>query len=254
MRFNIPTKNEKLLRLIRRVEEDRELEELWRCVNVVAIDRLGYTDHGPTHAKIVANAALKLCQLLEGVEMHGVVKDHGLPKEDSEVVVFLASVLHDIGMVVQRHDHQLYSVVLAQRILERLLSDWPPAERTVIISETLHAIAAHYSKEPALTKEAGIFIIADALDMAEGRARIPFDAGKVDIHSVSAMAIEDVEVTRGERKPVLIRIRMSNSAGIFQVDELLGRRIKNSGLVEHIEVVAEIAEVEKKILHRFELR
>ncbi len=253
MKFNIPTKNEKLKKLIQKVEKDKELQTLWRCVNVAAIDRLGFTDHGSTHVKIVANAVLKLCRLLEKVEMPGVVKDHKLSKEDSEIVVFLASVLHDIGMVVQRHDHQLFSTTMAYPILDRLLSDYPLEEKTIIVSETLHAIASHYSKEPALTKEAGIFCIADALDMAQGRARIPFDAGKIDIHSVSALSIENVEVLKGEKKPVMIKINMSNSAGIFQVDELLGKRIKNSGLGEYIEVVAEIAEVEKKILHRFEL-
>jgi len=253
MKFKIPTKNEKLKKLIQRIESDKELNTLWRCANVAAIDRLGYTDHGSTHAKIVANAALKLYQLLQDVDMPGIVKDYKLSKGDSEIVIFLASVLHDIGIVVQRYNHQFFSTTMAFPILNRLLLDYPPEERTIIISETLHAIASHYSREPALTKEAGIFSIADALDMAKGRARIPFDAGKIDIHSVSALSIESVEVLKGEKKPVMIKINMSNSAGIFQVDELLGKRIKNSGLGEYIEVIAEIAEVEKKILHRFEL-
>jgi metal-dependent HD superfamily phosphatase/phosphodiesterase len=253
MEFKIPSKNEKLRRLIHKIEGDEELNTLWRCANVVAMDRLRFSDHGSTHVKIVANAALKLCRLLQDVEMPGVVKDYKLPSEDSEIVIFLASVLHDIGMVVQRDDHQFFSTAMAFPILERLLSDYPPEERTIIISETLHAISSHYSGVPALTKEAGIFIIADALDMAGGRARVPFDAGKIDIHSVSALSIDRVEVLKGEKKPVTIKIYMSNSAGIFQVDELLGSRVKNSGLGPYIEVVAEIAEVEKKILHKFEL-
>ncbi len=253
MEFNIPSKNKKLKRLISKIERDDELNTLWRCANVAAIDRLRYSDHGSTHVKIVANAALRLCQLLRGVELPGVVKDYKLPEEDSELVVFLASVLHDIGMVVQRKDHQLFSATMAFPILERLLADYPAEQRTIVISETLHAIAAHYSEEPVLTKEAGIFIIADALDMARGRARVPFDAGKIDIHSVSALSIDRVEVLKGEKKPVTIKIYMSNSAGIFQVDQLLGTRVKNSGLGPYLEVVAEIAEVEKKILHKFEL-
>ncbi len=253
MKFNIPTKNERLKKLILKIEKDEELNTFWRCANIVAIDRLGFTDHGSTHAKIVANAALKLCHLLKNVEMPGVVRDYKLSEEYSEIVAFLASILHDIGMVVQRYDHQYFSAAISYPILDRLLSDYPTEERTIIISETLHAIVSHYSREPALTKEAGIFCIADALDMARGRARIPFDAGKIDIHSVSALSIESLEVMKGEKKPVMIKINMSNSAGIFQVDELLGKRIKNSGLGEYIEVVAEIAEVEKKILHKFEL-
>jgi hypothetical protein len=255
MKLNIPTNNEKLKKLIQRVEEDKELETFWRCSNVTAIDRLGYTDHGPVHVKVVANAGLKLCHLLKGVEMHGVVKDYQMAQEDSEIVVFLASILHDVGMIVQREKHEFFSAVMAYHFLNKFLSNYPPEERAMIISETLHAITSHYSDALALTKEAGIFCIADALDMEKGRARIPFDSGRVDIHSVSALAIENVEVLKGEKKPVTIKIKMSNSAGIFQVDELLRERIKKSGLSEHIEVIAEIVgETEKKILHKFELR
>jgi len=254
MKFNIPTENKRLKKLIQNVEADEELEALWRCSNIVAIDRLGYTDHGPVHVKIVANIALRLCKLLEGIEMSGVVKDYKLDSEYSEVVVFLASILHDIGMVVQREGHEHYSTTLAYPILLRLLSEYKPDERTIVISETLHAIVSHYSEATMLTKEASIFCIADALDMEKGRARIPFDAGKVDIHSVSALSIDNIQLTKGEKKLVAIRIKMSNSAGIFQVDELLGKRIKRSGLRDHIEVIADIeGEAERKILKRFEL-
>ena len=254
MKFNIPTENKRLKKIIQKVEKDEELETLWRCSNVVAIDRMGYTDHGPVHVKIVSNIALRLCRLLEGIEMPGVVKDYKLDKEYSEFVVFLASILHDIGMVVQRDGHENYSATLAYPILCRLLSEHTPEERTIVIAETLHAIVSHYSEAPALTKEASIFCIADALDMEKGRARIPFDAGKVDIHSVSALAIDNIQLIKGEKKPVAIRIKMSNSAGIFQVDELLGKRIRKSRLRDHIEVIAEIeGKAERKILQRFEL-
>lgn len=254
MKFNIPTENEKLKKLIQKVEESKEIETLWHCSNVVAIDRLGYTDHGPVHVKIVANIALKLSRLLEGIEMHGVVKDHKLGSEYSEIVVFLASVLHDIGMVVQREGHESFSAAMAYPILRELLADYDARERTIIIAETLHAIVSHYSESPALTKEAAIFCVADALDMEKGRARIPFDAGKVDIHSVSALSIDNIQIAKGEKKSVAIKIKMSNSAGIFQVDELLGKRIRKSALREYIEVIAEIeGEAEKKILQRFEL-
>jgi metal-dependent HD superfamily phosphatase/phosphodiesterase len=96
--------------------------------------------------------------------------------------------------------------------------------------------------------------IADALDMEEGRARIPFQAGKIDIHSVSALAIEKVSIQEGDGKPVTIRITMSNSAGVFQIDELLKPRIENSGLKDYVHVVAEITgEKERRIIEKFEI-
>ncbi len=89
--------------------------------------------------------------------------------------------------------------------------------------------------------------------MEQGRARIPFESGKIDIHSVSALSIEKVEILEGTEKPIIIKIKMANSAGIFQIDELLKARIRNSGLEKYIHVVAEIAaEKERKIIQRFE--
>jgi metal-dependent HD superfamily phosphatase/phosphodiesterase len=253
MKFDLKTDNQKLAQIIQLVERDRELEQLWKSSNIMAINRLGYTDHGPVHAKIVAENCLALYRLLKKVDLPSITHDYGLPEEYSEVVLFLAAIFHDVGMVVQREEHEKYSAVVALPYLHRLLQDFSPEERVIIISEVLHAITSHYSGE-ARTKEAGILCVADALDMEKGRARIPFQAGKVDIHSVSALAIEKVEILKGEEKPVLIKIHMSNSAGIFQVDQLLKERIRKSGLSNYIEVVAEVTEKEKKILHRFELK
>jgi metal-dependent HD superfamily phosphatase/phosphodiesterase len=105
--------------------------------------------------------------------------------------------------------------------------------------------------------EAGIVGIADALDMEAGRARIPFKAGKIDIHAVSALSIEKVEIIENEekeKKPITIKITMSNSAGVFQIDELLKPRIETSGLQDYFHVVAEITgEKEQKIIEKFEI-
>ena len=69
--FNIPfRKNNKLKQIMSSVQQDSMLNSFWRCSNIMAIDRMGYTDHGPTHVKIVANLALKLLRILvkNGVE------------------------------------------------------------------------------------------------------------------------------------------------------------------------------------------
>ena len=47
---------------------------------------------------------------------------------------------------------------------------------------------------------------------------------------------------------------MSNSAGIFQIDELLKARIVGSGLEKYVHVEAEIVgEKERKIIEKFEI-
>jgi len=221
----------------------------------MAIDRLGYTDHGPTHVKIVSNLALKLLRILIKHQIvPSIVKNYGMQNEDAEVVVVMGSIFHDLGMAVMRDQHEVYGALLALGFIEKYLqSIYSDDERTIICSEVLHAITSHEEPHKPLTIEAGIVRIADALDMEEGRARIPFQAGKVDIHSVSALAIEKVEIQEGEEKPVVVRITMSNSAGIFQIDELLKPRIQNSGLQSYIHVVAEITwEKERRIMEKFE--
>jgi metal-dependent HD superfamily phosphatase/phosphodiesterase len=255
--FSIPYQdNLKLKRVVEGISSDERLLSMWKCSNVMAIDRLGYTDHGPTHMKIVANSALRMLRILvkHGV-VPSIVKDHGMANDDAEVVVVLGSILHDVGMVVARKGHETYSVMLASVIVERLLAGiYGEGERTVILSEVLHAIATHEDPNQPLTVEGGIVKVADALDMEKGRARIPFEAGRVDIHSVSALSIEKVTLQEGTGAiPIEVRILMANPAGIFQIDQLLKPRIENSGLQKHIHVVAEVLEGEqRKILQKYE--
>jgi metal-dependent HD superfamily phosphatase/phosphodiesterase len=222
----------------------------------MAIDRMGYSDHGPVHIKIVANSALKILRILieKGV-VPNVVKNYEMTNEDAEVIVVLASVLHDLGMVVVRENHERYSIFLSLGFIERYLEGIYEKEHvTIISSEVLHAISTHHHQRKPLTIEAGVARIADALDMERGRARIPFTAGQVNIHSVSALSIKSVNIEKGTEKPVIIRIQMTSSAGIFQVDQLLRNKIKNSGLENYIHVVAMIAgEKEGKVIDRFEI-
>lgn len=264
--FNIPVRNNiKLKTIVERIRGDKKLQAYWRCSNVMAIERMGYTDHGPTHVKIVANIALKLLRILieKSLIKPSIVENYGLEDDDAEVVVVLGSVMHDLGMCVQRRDHEKYSAILAYDVLQSILAPtYTEEQKAIVTSEVLHAIITHEqspSQEPVnriLTKEAGIVCIADALDMEAGRARIPFQSGKVDIHAVSALSIEkvEVEVVENQTKPINILIKMSNSAGIFQIDELLKPRIQKSGLEQFFHVVAMITcERENRIIEKFEI-
>lgn len=246
-----------LARLLRRINEDDELYALWTAANVTAINRLGMTDHGPVHVKIVTNIALRLLRLLmkAGVEPN-VVTDHGLTRGDAEVVVTLAALLHDLGMSIHRQDHEGYSLFVAQTKLKELLAtEYGVAEATIVRSEILHAIIAHRSGGSPLTLEAGIVRVADALDMAKGRSRIPFEEERsTSIHSISAAAIDQVNIEEGKDKPIRLVIEMTNSAGVFQLDQLFRDKLKGSRLEPHIELEAEIdGEKEKRLLRDFRL-
>ncbi len=248
--------NPKLQQIIDRVNGDDELYTLWQVANVNAVQRLGMSDHGPVHVQIVTNIALKLLRLLVDRSVQpGLVINHNLTIEDAEVVVVLASLLHDLGMSIQRIDHEQYSLLLARSKLKELLEGiYDVSTLTILTSEILHAIISHRAGGKPLTLEAGIIRVADALDMAEGRSRIPFQAGKVNIHSVSAAAIEQIKIEQGEGKPIRIVVRMSNSAGIFQLDELLKEKLEGSGLEPYVEVEAMVeGEAEKKLIQTFRI-
>jgi metal-dependent HD superfamily phosphatase/phosphodiesterase len=157
-------------------------------------------------------------------------------------------------MSISREGHEEFSLFLANDILHRILEFLPMEERTIVTSEVLHAIIAHRSDGKPFTVEAGIVRVADALDMSEGRSRIPYQAGQVDIYSVSAAAIDKVEILEGEDKPIQIIIWMNNSAGLFQVDELLKRKLIGSGIEKYLKVSAFIKEArEKSLLKEFEI-
>ncbi|MBN1400214.1 MAG: HD domain-containing protein [Anaerolineae bacterium] len=252
MSWSVPARhNPKLQAVVARVEADAELVELYRCANINAVDRSGLNDHGEVHIRIVANAALRLLRLLveAGVEP-SIITHHELTAADAEVVVFLGACLHDVGMVVHREDHERYSLVLAYPKARQLLGGlYEEPALTRMVSEILHAVIAHRWDVKCLTLEAGVVKVADALDMTSGRSRIPFEAGSVNIHSVSARAVESVSIGRGEDRPVRITVELSNSAGIFQVDELLKRKLLNSTLATLVEIVARVeSDSEERLL------
>ena len=75
----------------------------------------------------------------------------------------------------------------------------------------------------------------------------------MSIHALSAAAIEAVHIRGGQGK-VLIAIEMNNSAGLYQVDNLLRSKLHGSGLEAHLDVEATIeGESEKRLLPSFRL-
>lgn len=253
-KFNIPFDgNKKLEKLILKVRQDKVLNTLLRMSNINAIDRLGYNDHGPVHIKIIANLALKILRLLtKKMVVPSIVKNYGLKQEDGEIVVVLAAILHDIGHAVHREGHEILSTLFAVPIIDRLIDGIykKEEEKTILKYEILHTIYSHEPEIKPLTIEAGVVKVADALDMEKGRARIPYQIGRINIHSTSAMAIEKVEILEGKEKPLKIVILMSNPAGIFQVDELLKQKIVTSGIGEMLEVEARLIKDGKEELFK----
>jgi len=252
----VPTRgNRKLDAFIAGVNADPEVRGWWHMAQINS-ERLGMSDHSWVHVQIVLNIALRLERLLvkSGVTP-AMVADHGMRESDSEVVVAAGALLHDVGMSIHRADHEAFSLFLAERKLRELLADvYRDGERTVVIAECLHAIIGHRRRGEPYTVEAGVVRVADALDMAQGRSRLPVDAGQMGIHAISAAAIDNVQISAGEERAVRIEIRMNNSAGVFQVDDLLATKLRGTPLAEHVEVIASVeGESEKRLLTEFRI-
>jgi uncharacterized protein len=255
-RVRAPTRgNRRLEAFLAAVNGDDQVRAWWSMAQVHA-ERLGMSDHSWVHVQIVLNVSLRLLRLLArgGVEPAMVV-DHGMGRRDAEVVVAAGSLLHDVGMSIHRADHEAYSLFLAQGALQRLLDGvYPEPARSVVIAEALHAIIGHRRRGEPYTLEAGVVRVADGLDLAQGRSRLPIEAGQEGIHSISAAAIDEVRISAGEQRPVRVEIEMNNSAGIFQVDDLLATKLRGTPLEGQVEVVAEVkGESEKRLLSGFRL-
>ncbi len=236
-----------LERAYRLLESDLEVQELLRAANVFAVHRLRYNDHGPVHARIAAGAALELIDLLvnSGVRPSCMRDGTCLDIDEAKLIVLMAAYLHDIGNSVHRVNHEFIGALLAKPILDRLLpeilrehAEDNPRLVYAIRQEIMHAIYCTAQDVECLTVEGGVVKIADGLDMAEGRARIPYKLGKVDIHAVSALSIKRVEIMRGAERPVRIVVHMDEWAGIFQVEKVLLPKILKSGLQNYVELVA----------------
>jgi len=229
-------------RLFAMLQEDAETNALLGLANYIAVRKLGYNDHGPVHARIVTANGMKLLKIIldsKSLEIDS-ISGLGMTEDDAHLIVMAGCFLHDIGNAVTREDHEYFSVVYGKAILERLLPSIYPdvKKRTEVVEQVLHAVYAHDVGENALTIESAIVVIADGCDITKGRGRLAYDLGKHDIHSISALSIESVDIRKGKNKLIEIMVHMSNSAGIYQVQETLGNKVSKSPLKDHIEIVA----------------
>ena len=57
----------------------------------------------------------------------------------------------------------------------------------------------------------------------------------------------------GSERAICVTVDMTNSAGLFQIDQLLREKIRGSGLEPHLEIRVQLGEEEKRILTDFTL-
>lgn len=144
------------------VREDREVQTYIRKAQAM-MEATGFTEHGLRHVGLVAHRAMKLAEDLE------------LPERRRELVG-IAAQLHDIGNVVNRHDHGQTSALLSHTILTRLGMD--PEE----IAEVMAAIGNHEEEYGnPINDLAAVLILADKSDVHRSRVSNR-DIATFDIH------------------------------------------------------------------------
>ncbi len=222
------------------LESDSHINGLLVQANKVAISRLGYNDHGHMHSRITAYNALKILELLE-IQPTVVSEEIG-NKEDSMVAVLIGSFLHDCGISVVREGHELIGTIVAKEsvnwILRKIYKDDFKIAR--MASVILECILCHMGTYRATSWEARIVETADGTDASKGRARVPLHIGKADIHKFSALAIEKIDIIKGQRKPVRFEIFMDNPAGVFQAEEIMKKKVIDAEMENYVEIIANI--------------
>ncbi|MEM0084607.1 MAG: HD domain-containing protein [Candidatus Methanomethylicia archaeon] len=232
--------NGKILKAWNMLERSIEIQTLLKMSNIMAVKRLKYNDHGPVHSRITSGAALEILKIISKHRTPNVILDHGMNMEDAQLTILLGAYLHDIGNCIHRIQHPQNGCYIIEKPLNKILRNIYDIleDRVKIKCEVLHCIYSSDDEIQCLSLEAGIVKVADGLDMAEGRARIPYDLGKKDIHSLSALAIKRVEIEEGNIKPLRVKVVMENPAGIFQIQNVLMKKISTSGLRDLIEITA----------------
>ena len=218
---------------------DPEIQGSIKASNRLAVTYLGYTDHGLDHVTIVCRNVLQIISIVKNDIIPAIIENNIGDLDDVAVVCLSACYLHDVGHIIHRYSHELTSAILAKDLLyNKLMKLYTDVDKRLdILSHIQHAIVAHDEKVDCLTPEAGFVTIADGLDMCEGRSRKPYDLGKVDIHSISALSISNVEITKGtKKKPLRLNILMVSEAGVFQVEEVFLPKLINSGLADDVEI------------------
>ena len=233
---------------------DKEIQILQDYANIVSIKRLGYNDHGPVHMRKAALNAILMFDLLEQAEIKlNLEKEHLGSAEDSKIAVITAAMIHDIGMTISRQGHEFMSVNLAIPIIERILEQFYNSEtskKIIMKSLIIECIFGHMATQAIHSLEAGLVLIGDGCDMEQGRSRISSmlsDRPRVgDIHRYSSTGIDRVNIIKGEKKPIQIKVDMSESVGFFQVEEVLFPKISFSPVKKYIELFAGVKGKELK--------
>lgn len=191
------------------VRQNEELKELvmasGRCLSA-----MNYTEHGMRHATYVSHTAGKI------------LRDLGYSEREVDLAK-IAGYLHDIGNVVNRHNHGCHSATLVYPILKQI--GIPMADITVL----LFALGNHEEEiGTPIDPVSSALIIADKSDAHRTRVhRYSYNPG--DIHDRVNISIKKniVEVNR-DKRIIASKFYMDNRSSVMEFFEIYLSRIEMS--------------------------
>ena len=141
-----------------------------------SLSALGFTEHSFAHVTRCAEYAARILEQL------------GYPERDRELAR-IAGYMHDIGNVVNRHDHAQTGAVMAFRILDNMGMD--PADVAAVITAI-----GHHDDPTAfpVNPVAAALILADKTDVRRSRVRSK-DPHSFDIHDRVNYAAEQSQLS-----------------------------------------------------------
>lgn len=236
------------LKVFEIIENNDEIMSILEMANNVAIGRMGYNDHGITHSRIIAGNGIKMLEYLKNFTKTNIEKEKIGNFEDSVICILIASYFHDIGISISRDHHEFFSMILGNELIKKILKEIYGNDNEKICKMLCiidECIVCHMGNANPTSIEARTFITADGTDIEAGRARIPFNIKTFlknyeTIHLYSALAIKNVEIQKGRKKPIRIFIDMKESAGVFQVEEILMNKIRSADFEEFVEIIVKI--------------
>ena len=154
---------------------------------------LGYTEHGPRHARLVAKNARAILVAL------------GADGRSAELAA-VAGYLHDIGNVVNREWHERTSALLARDILLRRGMDYRE------VAQIMVAVGNHDEKSGnPVSDVSAALILADKADVHKSRVRNPAFV-KFDIHDrVNYAAKHSALTVRSDERSITFNLTVDTS-------------------------------------------
>lgn len=150
----------------------------------MALDTIGYTDHGVRHAELVSKRSQELAKKI------------GLSEREQELCA-MAGFCHDMGNFLSRTNHHYWSALLFNQIF---LNQVEPEELAVL----MQAISNHDREEMRFTNSiAAVTVLADKSDANRSRVKqVDMANLRTDIHDRVNYAVEEskIEVSTSEKE------------------------------------------------------